>query len=172
MVRAADLHGEIVQNIGPPAAQQTWQTPTGHQLWLRAKEQAGCAAGLDGWTGNEVYMCTEEMWDVVADFFSQGYTLGLLPTEITCLRQCHLPKEGKGLRQDGARDVWSLRPISISSVLWRTWTSTLRAQDEVQQWLRGWAPEEAYAGKKDTDVLAAVINMVNKMYVCCIFTSL
>ena len=87
------------------AAWHTWQQHVPQQpvlpgrdledveLYAQAQQRSHCAAGCDGWSGEEVSLLPRAAWKVFADLFKAWLQRGTLPTVWRHFKQVHLPKE-------------------------------------------------------------------------------
>ena len=53
---------------------------TGRELRHAAKDCRGTAAGIDGWTPEELCLCSDEMFEALARFFRLCEEVGKAPT--------------------------------------------------------------------------------------------
>jgi len=152
----------ISGSLGPPSAPQHWDRPDAYELWVHAAHMAGKAAGLDGWTGTEVSLFTLQMWETIHAYIELCVSNKVAPRHFKMLRQAELQKPGKKKRDDGATDAWSLRPVSIYSVIWRNWSATLHSSEHVQQWLLQWMPNAMRGGKRGEDIVTSLLETLNE----------
>lgn len=96
--------------------------PTGIELQSRAQEAAGCA-GTDGWSAQEIKHLPLGTFKRLAKLFEEFAEKGEIPTQLRQSRMVCLPKPYK-TRNFGIH-VGDTRPITIVSVFWRLWASTL-----------------------------------------------
>ena len=116
----------------------TWQSPSGQDC-------RGTVPGIDGWTAEEIGLFTNSMFDALAGFCDKCRHRGTLPKAWKLYRQVHLGK-GKAPEPDGATLTANLRPVSIASVFWRTYTKACFKKTETQTWLRETMPDFVYGG--------------------------
>ncbi|CAE8587798.1 unnamed protein product [Polarella glacialis] len=115
-----NLHQLLEKVLGPKRKQQKWAHVSATELAKEATKQAGAAASVDGWSGDEVVSFSIEMWEAIAAMFRDCERLGLAPEDLANARQAHIPKEGKDVREtDGALHAAAMRPITVLSALWR-----------------------------------------------------
>ena len=152
------VYKEAVEASGllQPAIPQSWGVLDAKDFSQAACKLKGKAAGVDRWSGSEVASIPTEALHSFALFTSACERLGKIPTVWNRLRQIHLPKSGKGVRGDGARDVASLRPVAISSSWYRLWASTRLASEQTQAWIQQWVPSQACGGIKGRDISHAL----------------
>ncbi|CAE8584053.1 unnamed protein product [Polarella glacialis] len=114
-----NLHQLLEKVLGPKRKQQKWAHVSATELAKEATKQAGAAASVDGWSGDEVVSFSIEMWEAIAAMFRDCERLGLAPEDLANARQAHIPKEGKDVREtDGALHAAAMRPITVLSALW------------------------------------------------------
>ena len=99
---------------------------------------------------------------IFAQFCHTCETHGFLPEQWQFARQTHLPKAGKGIRSsDGARDVSSLRPLTLFSIWYRLWATTRLKSSDVQEWINNWWPAEATGGKAGKEIYDALFPLID-----------
>ena len=98
----------------------------------------------------------------ITDVYTCCEATGFVPSQWRSMRQQHLPKPGKGLREDGATDAETLRPVAILSVWWRLWGSARVRTTQVKAWTTTWLPAEAHGGKPACEVLDAVLPLLER----------
>ena len=132
-----------------------WPQLTGADLARSVKTAKGTAPGLDQWTISELKMLSLDMWDTVADFVAHCETLGKIPLQWKQMKQrLHL---SKGKNSDLVGD---LRPISITSLWWRTLQRARFQQDAAQQWIQQTMPPYVFGGvprKGTTDAIGPLL---------------
>ena len=108
----SDLRETLQRTLGPAREIHKGSAVSGAELEKEAKKQTGIAAGVDGWSGDEVASFPLVIWDRIAMFFRDCERLGSAPEQFGFARQAHIPKEGKGVREhDGPS---TLRPCGRS----------------------------------------------------------
>ena len=118
--------------------------PSGIQLLARIQSATG-AAGPDGWIASELKLLPLAVFDVMAKLFEDFALQGSVPVQ---LQQARMPKPGKV--KDSSINVSDTRPISICSVWYRLWASTLCQSYDLQCWLRNTIlPEVGGISKQD-----------------------
>ena len=76
-----------------------------------ACRQRGKAAGVDQWHGSEVASIPASALENFAEFMACCERNGLVPSQWAKLRQIHIPKPGKKVRGDGAKDCHLKRMV-------------------------------------------------------------
>ena len=107
---------------------------TAENLAQGAKLKAGNAAGIDGWSGDEIASWPQEAWDVFVVLLLRWLRRGRFPTAWQQSRQVHLPKDEPSL-EAGSLRADQLRPIAVLSSLWRTAGSCIARHPTTQKWL-------------------------------------
>ena len=113
-----------------PALQ--WNCPNGVQLMATAQGCRG-AAGADGWTADEIRYLPLDAFNLVANFFERCVAEGELPSQFFEARMVCIPKAAK--ITDYQIHVDQCRPITILSVFWRLWISTICKSPEMKNWI-------------------------------------
>ena len=121
-----------------------WGAPTGAQLLQRAQKCRG-AGGPDSWTGTELRYLPPEIFDMFSLLGSRWLQAGCVPEQFSESRMVLLAKEGKVNAQNVVQ-VEHLRPITILSIWWRLWMSTLLQTPEVKAWVSQHVPCEFAVG--------------------------
>ena len=95
----------------------------------------GCrgAAGADGWTADEIRYLPLDAFNLVANFFERCVAEGELPSQFFEARMVCIPKAAK--ITDYQIHVDQCRPITILSVFWRLWISTICKSPEMKNWI-------------------------------------
>eukprot|EP00439_Symbiodinium_sp_Y106_P021981 s2417_g2.t1 len=107
---------------------------TAENLAQGAKLKAGNAAGIYGWSGDEIASWPQEAWDVFVVLLLRWLRRGRFPTAWQQSRQVHLPKDEPSL-EAGSLRADQLRPIAVLSSLWRTAGSCIARHPTTQKWL-------------------------------------
>ncbi|CAE8696292.1 unnamed protein product, partial [Polarella glacialis] len=156
-----NLHQLLEKVLGPKRKQQKWAHVSATELAKEAKKQAGAAASVDGWSGDEVVSFSIEMWEAIAAMFRDCERLGLAPEDLANARQAHMPKEGKDVREtDGALHAAAMRPIAVLSALWRVWGRARLRNSDTAEWLESWLRPEICGGRRNVDALSSVIQLL------------
>ncbi|CAE8653111.1 unnamed protein product [Polarella glacialis] len=156
-----NLHQLLEKVLGPKRKQQKWAHVSATELAREAKKQAGAAASVDGWSGDEVVSFSIEIWEAVAAMFRDCERLGLAPEDLANARQAHIPKEGKDVREtDGALHAAAMRPITVLSALWRVWGRARLRNSDTAEWLESWLQPEICGGRRNVDALSSVIQLL------------
>ena len=121
-----------------------WGAPTGAQLLQRAQKCRG-AGGPDCWTGSELRYLPPVIFDMFSSHGSRWLQAGSVPEQFSESRMVLLPKEGK-VNEQNVIQVEHLRPITILSIWWRLWMSTLLQTPEVKAWVSQHVPSEFAVG--------------------------
>ena len=151
----------LCSTLGPAREIQKWSGVSGAELEKEAKKQTGTAASVDGWSGDEVASFPLLIWDRIAMFFRDCERLGSAPEQFGFVRQAHIPKEGKGVREhDGALHAAAMRPITILTALWRVWGRASLTSGETARWLETWMTPEISGGRRGVDALSSVIKIL------------
>ncbi|CAE8741924.1 unnamed protein product [Polarella glacialis] len=156
-----NLHQLLEKVLGPKRKQQKWAHVSATERAKEAKKQAGAAASVDGWSGDEVVSFSIEMWEAIAAMFRDCERLGLAPEDLANARQAHIPKEGKDVREtDGALHAAAMRPITVLSALWRVWGRARLRNSDTAEWLESWLQPEICGGRRNVDALSSVIQLL------------
>ncbi|CAE8609210.1 unnamed protein product [Polarella glacialis] len=156
-----NLHQLLEKVLGPKRKQQKWAHVSATELAKEAKKQAGAAASVDGWSGDEVVSFSIEMWEAIAAMFRDCERLGLAPEDLANARQAHIPKEGKDVREtDGALHAAAMRPIAVLSALRRVWGRARLRNSDTAEWLESWLRPEICGGRRNVDALSSVIQLL------------
>ena len=123
-----------------------WEPLTLDDLRAAACRQKGRAGGLDGWNAQEITCFPPAMLQTLVNLMNRWEHLGCFPTIFQSLRQTHLAKPGKSYLPDGTFPASAMRPITISSMIWRMWTSARFRSASIQAWLSTWPPEACIGG--------------------------
>lgn len=147
------------RNAGP------WQPLTGAHLSRAAHDCRNRASGLDGWTSFEMSLFCEDMWECVAEFYNNHcLKVGKVPDIWKAFRQIQISK-GAPLSSDGSTCVNDLRPISVSSLMWRVCQKAQFAHSDCQKWIFDTFPHYFYGGIKGRgtdDAIAPLLHMAQK----------
>ena len=145
------------------AIENSWSTITTADLTKVIPKLSHTSAGLDGWSGAELDAFSIEMIQELSRFYQFMETCGTCPSMWTKIRQTHIPKS-KGFRpEDQACDVAALRPISVTSVFWRLWTSSRLKKPEVTDWIKTWTPRFMHAGSRGRGCHTALHDIVKSV---------
>ncbi|CAE8683932.1 unnamed protein product [Polarella glacialis] len=156
-----NLHQLLEKVLGPKRKQQKWAHVSATELAKEAKKQAGAAASVDGWSGDEVVSFSIEMWEAIAAMSRDCERLGLAPEDLANAREAHIPKEGKDVREtDGALHAAAMRPITVLSALWRVWGRARLRNSDTAEWLESWLQPEICGGRRNVDALSSVIQLL------------
>ena len=148
-----DTAHEFVNQHIVQADATVWELLTANDMFLAAKKQRNRAAGMDGWHGDEVSILPLSFWTSVTPLFNEFERCGYIPQDWRDIRQTHLPKPGKGVREsDHAIHVSSLRPVSILSTWYRLHATARWRSPSVQTWIDSWWPSTAFGGRKGKSI--------------------
>lgn len=141
---------DLNATIGPPRSAQQWPPLTHDELRAAATRQAGKSAGTDGWHGDDLQLLqhAEGAWEGLALIFEHFEQHGL-PHQWSTIRQAHKPKLDDATEAKlGAptAKVGKLRPISVSSVWYRLWSSARARHPSTALWMASWVPKGHYGG--------------------------
>ena len=141
----AEFWEELIEHTPQIQPSQSWPQLTPQQIAKAVTKAKGSAAGLDGWTPEELSQFSPEMFSTLAHFFDHCENIGRLPDAWMQIRQVHLGK-GKPKESDGSCHANDLRPIAVSSIWWRVLNNTRYQMNETQQWLTSVMPAWVYGG--------------------------
>eukprot|EP00438_Fugacium_kawagutii_P001524 Skav207802 [mRNA] locus=scaffold381:23573:27208:+ [translate_table: standard] len=141
---------DITEQLGGPVNSETWLHLRGEDLAQAAKQTKGTAPGLDQWTKDELLLLSPTMWDSVADFVKNCELQGQIPDQWKEIRQMHL---SKGKASDLVGD---LRPISVTSLWWRTVQRARFQHEQTQKWINQTMPHYVYGGVPGKGTIDAV----------------
>jgi hypothetical protein len=161
-----------IDAVWPQVAQQVpqrhavpWQPLSGAHLRRAAHDCRNRASGLDGWTPFEMSLFCDGMWDCIADFYNNHcLRYGKVPDIWKAFRQIQISK-GTPLSSHGVTCVNDLRPISVSSIMWRVCQKAQFAHTDCQAWIAAAFPQYFYAGIKGRgtdDAIAPLLHMAHK----------
>ncbi|CAE7631163.1 LINE-1 retrotransposable element ORF2 protein [Symbiodinium microadriaticum] len=111
-------------------------------LLAAAKTMAGRAGGPDAWLAENLCRLPSAFWCALAELWGVVMRTGALPARWLECRVCLIPKADGGLR-----------PLSITSVLWRIGTKVIVGQ--LRPWLLSWLDEKTLGGVYGGSVLHA-----------------
>ena len=98
------------------------------------------------------------VWQTVAKIFAHFESQGMVPNSWTLIRQVHLPKPGKGVREsDQAVCADALRPVSVLSSWRRLWGRARLRSQSMSSWVSRWWPEDFYGGRKGVSASDALL---------------
>ena len=137
----------------PPTEPQTWAPLKGKP------KQKGKAAGPCGWTGTELAVWPQCLWDDIAEVLQAWETRGCFPEAWSEINQVHLAKPGKAREEDSAVPVSKLRPISLLSVWWRVFMSARLRTQEASQWLETHLHHSQTGGRKSRDAQSTCVEL-------------
>ena len=143
----------------PPQEAQVWNPVGSADLKQAARKQRGKAAGPCGWTGTEISVWPQALWDDLAEVFQAWVTKGCFPETWSEINQVHLAKPGKAREADGAVAISKLRPISLLSAFWRTFMSARLSTQEAQAWLEIHLHRSQAGGRKSRDAQSTFVEL-------------
>ena len=136
---------EMVRHPPPVLHWTRWAPVTGPDLKRAALSCRGSAAGLDGWTTEELLQFSDGMWRELAGFYLECDNCSRIPKAWRQTRQIHLGK-GEPREQDGSMLAANLRPISVTSLIWRICRKVRFRHNDTQAWLKRVMPDCVYGG--------------------------
>ena len=104
------------------------------------------------------------MWEELARFYKLCEEQAVVPSAWLQIRQVHLGK-GKPKDSDGTMLTTNLRPISVSSMMWRVYNKARFRHVETQRWLKRAMPPSLYGGvpgRGTQDALGPLLAVINK----------
>lgn len=120
-------------------------TPAGDTIQESLKNPNRCAAGLDGWSPEELSQFSPDMFSTLAGFFEHCESKAAVPDAWVQIRQVHIGK-GKTAQTDRSCCANDLRPIAVSSIRWRVLNNSRYQQAETQEWLTSSIPAWMFGG--------------------------
>ena len=152
-----------IQQLVPAHVPSVWAPLTGTHLKAAAYDSRNRAAGLDGWTPQELILFNMDMWNAVADFYSHCLVVGIVPEFWKCFRQVQL---GKGDIAPTSEFVYAkqLRPICVSSLIWRVCQKAQFNHTDAQTWIRSVFPSCFYGGIKGRGTDDAIAPLLFKAH--------
>ena len=136
---------EMVRHLPPAVHSRRWAPVTGQDLKRAALNCKGSAAGLDGWTTEELLHFSDKMWQELAQFYLECENCSRVPEAWRQIRQVHLGK-GKPRESNGSMLAANLRPISVTSLIWRVCCKARYGHKDTQAWLKHAMPNYVYGG--------------------------
>ncbi|CAE7344986.1 Pol [Symbiodinium natans] len=135
--------GDQVRHPGMPPL-------SGSDLKRTLSRQKGKAAGPEGWRPEELWSWPAPALDLLAAFLNKVEQGSSWPRALRQWRQVHLSKPNKP-----AGELGSLRPISIGSAVYRTWSATRIRQ--LGPWLRRRFPDQVHGALPGRGVHTALL---------------
>ena len=136
---------EMARHLPPAISSKRWAPVTGTELQRAALSCKGAAAGLDGWTTEELLQFSDGMWQELAKFYLECENCSRVPKAWRQIRQVHLGK-GKAKEHDGSMLTANLRPISVTSLIWRICCKARFRHKDTQAWMKRVMPKYVYGG--------------------------
>ena len=119
--------------MGPSREPAALPALTAADFLTLCKAGHGKAPGCDAWACQYLSCLPISFWQCLADLWQTCLAHGLVPTIWTCIRITLIPSSSGGLR-----------PLAISTVLWRVcMTTTLGA---LRPWLNSWVSAPIFGG--------------------------
>ena len=135
-----------VQEFVPLCESQQWAPLSGAHLRAAGHDSRNRAAGIDGWTAFELSLFSAPMWDAVADFDNHHCLwYGKVPEIWKHFRQGHIGKENSSSEESFLR-ADQLRPISVSSLMWRVCQKAQFCHGDAQLWINQTFPDYFIGG--------------------------
>ena len=154
---------EYLSQYGPPREPQVqWEPVTAQELFQAAKKQRGKAGGCDGWLGTELSCFPIQLWNDVAPFLQFCERHGTFPRAFQEVHQVFLPKGGAQRQSDKATAVSKLRPISLLSTWWRTWSSARVASTATQTWIDRHLPPSQAGARRGRDAASTFVEIASQ----------
>lgn len=125
-------------------AQIIWKTPT-LENYEAALRQAKGGARPDGWHSEELKVLPQEPMCIIARVAKSWEDVLAAPEHIRQPKQTSIPKPAKVV--DGIVAPENIRPVSVFSMLWRSWTKAWLGSDSVEEYMKATMPP-AFAGGK------------------------
>lgn len=142
------LFRKSVQEFVPLCESQQWAFLSGAHLRAAAHGSRNRAAGIDGRTAFELSLFSAPMWDAVADFYNHHcLRYGKVPEIWKHFRQVHIGKEN-GSSEESFWRADQLRPISVSSLMWRVCQKAQYCHSDAQLWINQTFPDYLIGGTK------------------------
>ena len=117
-----------------------WSAP---RLQQQARKKHHSTAGPDGWRGNEIATWPAQAWAAFDCLVTRWVRRQSFPRAWQQMRQAHLPKEES--ETDGL-EAGAMRPIVVTSVLWRVVSSCIATAPQLQQWQLDILHDSQYGG--------------------------
>ena len=131
-----------------------WTPFCGVELSAQAQRMKHGAAGLDGWTGDELSCWPMCAWEQYARLANEWFESQCFPRQWCDFRQIHIPKQALHSKPHCPAD--KLRPIVVESALWRVLASVWVRRTATQAWVQNWVPSQAFGGIKQRSVEKAL----------------
>ena len=161
MFRSCD-HRKATLLAGIPRPQNPVQIsfPTGVQMRARAQYSSG-SSGPDAWNSSEVKHLPLDVFDTLAELFLIFAQASAVPTQLNQSRMCCLSKPGRV--SNYAIKASDTRPITICSIWYRIWASTLCKKPDFRNWLRQVLRPEV-AGLSHQDIYENLIEIFDNFH--------
>jgi len=117
-------------------------TPARWRQHLKTKR--GSAGGSDGWSCGDLEILPDEVVHMFLRLMKKCEELGRWPKQLEVTRVSLL------LKEEGKFEAGKLRPITVFTVIYRTWASMV--MEDILAWLTSWAPPSIVAGLMHKDV--------------------
>ena len=150
----------LLAGVPPPQQTVDLPFPTGLQLQAAAADGRG-AAGPDNWSADEIKFLPLDAFNTVAQLFKDFAQHGEVPRQFRQSRMVCLPKPGKSTSV-GIK-VSDTRPISVMSVFWRLWSSSLCRSTAMRTWLRSTLTAQV-AGLSREDLYENIIEIFDDFH--------
>ena len=137
-----DRYRRLLQQVERPPALDFQAVFDGPTLLQLATQAAGKAGGPDSWLPDQLAQLPMEFWNGVASLWGLVFRTGRIPSRWLESRVCLIPKPSG-----------DLRPLTVTSVLWRLGTRSLVQQ--LRPWLLTWLDHHTLGGVFGSGVLDA-----------------
>ena len=151
----------------PTASAQSWSSPSVTELVASAQAQAGRAAGLDGWSGDEISSVPEAAWQCYTELLEIWFCRARngethpFPMDWRVIKQVHIPKTSAAQHRHHAEPYSSkdMRPISVECTLWRVTISSIAHHKGFLEWVDSWRPSNAHGALPKRGVHTAIATL-------------
>ena len=126
-----DCADQLALDFGVRPA-ENWPDITAAQLHQGLQHAKG-SAGPDHWHSEEVRYLPIGVAEVWATLTQRWLRTGFLPAQLCESRMVNLAKPGK-LSDDGVLDAGQTRPISVLSIFWRVFATSMLKTPALQNW--------------------------------------
>ena len=135
-----DIVAKELEALGPPPLGD-WKDPDGERV-LKAFRNSGGSASADGWQGEEVKHFPAGVANKFALISKRWKRAKYAPVVLKAARQANLIKESKICKKTNTLEAGDTRPISVSSIWWRVYTTCWITCEELSHWRMHYFPED------------------------------
>lgn len=135
-----DIVAKELEALGPPPLGD-WKDPDGERV-LKAFRNSGGSASADGWQGEEVKHFPAGVANKFAIISKRWKKAKYAPVVLKAARQANLIKESKICKKTNTLEARDTRPISVSSIWWRVYTTCWITCEELSHWRMHYFPED------------------------------